>query len=412
MKTFWNTLGLLTFTLIFALAGCSQSSDKPDAGDGYADGDGNGNGDTIFCQDDEDCPTGQKCRSGLCEPVTACDCNYDCGDRSSGMICNRGSHECEPGTAPADQCSDNCDCYANETCSGGECVPTGGDGVECHSDDDCAADKKCLDNYCVPKNCTTREDCEHQLCLICKDGECTTPPAVCQGDQDCCVGYHCNFGTCAEDAQGCQSDADCTDPDLPRCVDEECMPECVSDVDCEGGKICIENKCVSPGCTPDQCELGEWCDPDAADGLGACVPGCDSHDDCPGQLCNYDTHQCIDDCCGGCQADQYCDTDTCTCQTKCVSDADCGTGFKCNQQTGECEPEGGGEGTPCTDDSQCAEGLLCDKCSICWPLGRTATNTCLWICSVTVPCPRPPEEQTCEIGRYENETLTYICIDN
>jgi len=400
---------LYTLVLVFALTGCSSNSDKPDAGDG--DGDGNGNGDTLICQNDGDCPDGMKCRGGVCEEVTSCDCNYDCGSRDSGLVCNRGSHECETGTAPADQCTDNCDCYANETCSGGQCVPTGGDGDECQSDADCEADEKCLDNRCVPKTCTTREDCAGPVCLVCVNGECTTPPPVCQGDQDCCVGWHCNFGTCAEDAQGCRSDADCEEP-TPRCVDGECMVECASDVDCDGGKICIDNHCKSPGCTPDQCPQGQWCDPEQADGMGACVPGCDSHDDCDqGELCNYETHQCVTDCCGGCQADEYCDTDSCTCQTKCLSDADCDQGFKCNQATGECEPEGGGEGTPCTSDVDCAEGLICDMCSFCWPIGRTATHTCLLICSVTVPCPRP-NEQSCELGRYDMDTQEsiYICI--
>lgn len=388
----WKTLGLLAFTLIFAFAGCSGSSGDPDTGDGDAgEGDGDGGGDYTICQEDKDCPTGQKCRGGVCEAVTACDCNYDCGGRSSNLICNRGSHECEPGTAPADQCSDNCDCYANETCSGGQCVPSGGDGVECNQDADCnqAEGEVCKDSVCVPGPCTTREDCEGPICLICQAGTCTEPPAVCQGDDHCCMGFHCNFGVCIEDDTGeCLENDDCVDPEKPRCVDKVCMPECMSNLDCSGGMICIDQKCVSPGCTPEQCDLGEWCDPDAANGMGACVPGCDSHDDCPGQLCNYPTHQCIADCCGGCQANEYCDTDSCTCQTKCQTDPECGPGFKCNQQTGECEPEGGGEGTPCTSDADCSAGLLCDMCTVCWPLDKPATNACQFECSMTQPCPR------------------------
>jgi hypothetical protein len=395
---------LYALMLVFALSGCSGSSGDPDAGDGDADGDGNGNGDTIICQDDQDCPTGMKCRGGVCENVTACDCNYDCGDRSSNLICNRGSHECETGTAPADQCSDDCDCYANETCAGSAgCVPSGGDGI-CHSDDECQQGEKCLNGSCVPGSCTTREDCAGPVCLVCTNGECTAPPAVCQGDDHCCVGFHCNFGVCVEDnTDECKSDADCDDkPDKPRCVDGVCMPRCMSDLDCTGGQICIDNECVSPGCTPGQCPQGQWCDPDAAEGMGACVPGCDSHDDCnQGELCNYETHQCIADCCGGCQADEYCDTDSCTCQTKCQSDTDCGAGFKCNLLTGECEPEGGGEGTPCTSDADCAEGLLCDMCTVCWPLDRPATNACQFECSMSQPCPR--QDLECLFRRLEGQ---------
>jgi hypothetical protein len=399
---------LFALILVFALTGCSGSSGDPDAGDGDADGDGNGNPDGLICQNDQQCPNDMKCRNGICEEVITCDCNSGCGSRDSGLICNRGSHECEAGTAPADQCSDDCDCYANETCAGGAgCVPTGGDG-DCTSDTDCQQGEKCLNGNCVPDTCTTRDDCTGPVCLVCTNGECTTPPAVCQGDEQCCVGFHCNFGVCIEDnADECRADADCTeDPDKPHCVDGVCMPWCMSDLDCPGGQICIDNECVSPGCTPGSCPQGQWCDTEAANGMGACFPGCESNDDCnPGETCDYGTHQCMAGCCNPpCQANEYCDTQDCQCKTKCQNDADCGAGFKCNQVTGECEPEGGGEFSPCSSDEECAEGLLCDMCTIgCDPVGL---QQCLIECAMTTPCPRADLE--CKFRRLNG--AKWMCV--
>jgi hypothetical protein len=264
-----------------------------------------------------------------------------------------------------------------------------GDEKTCTTDTDCDENESCIDRICVRDECTTREDCQGPVCLVCVESKCAAPPPVCQGNDDCCIGYHCNFGFCAADTEGCQSDADCQEPDKPRCVNGDCMPECLSDLDCGGGKVCVDQKCVSPGCTPEQCAQGQWCDPDAADGMGACMPGCDSHEDCEsGKLCNYDTHECMDDCCGGCAPEEYCDTAECICKPKCENDADCPEGFVCNQPTGECLHEGGQEGDTCSVDDDCGEGLLCDNCNTCDWLAIPATMSCLYQCSLGIDCPR------------------------
>jgi len=241
-----------------------------------------------------------------------------------------------------------------------------------------------------------------------------------------------------ESTGDCLSDADCTeDPDFPRCVDGNCVQECINDIDCPlPGQVCLDNHCVTPGCTPETCNPGEWCDT----GDGVCKPGCDSNDDCvPPETCNYVSHTCGQtDCCGGCSGDQYCDTLSCLCVDKCsltnpcptgfecradgkcwctdagcpagthcdpgtgdcVQDTvecntndDCPAGWTCNLATNLCESSGGlGDGDMCFQDANCdqAAGLLCDSSLFCFGCIMAdeffnPTFTCRFECSLLFP---------------------------
>ncbi len=339
--------------VVFAL-GCSSGNTKPDSGTLDADGNNGGENDCpVLCTSDDDCCDGQSCHDGVCSAGSECPsgCNYEC-DKTAGEVCNPATKKCETGAPPVN-CVDDCSCYAGESCIGGQCKPMGGDEVQCDTDDDCDDGYKCQDHSCRPSSCQTREDCAGPTCLVCKNNECTAPPPVCQGNNDCCVGFKCNFGTCTPESTGCQSDSDCDDPEFPRCNTEtgDCIPECVADIDCPlAGYVCIDNHCVSPGCTPEQCQQGQWCD--VSD--GNCKPGCDANDDCtPPQTCNYNTHECGQvDCCGGiCNpADQYCDNLTCQCINLCTEPDDCPENFDCDTNTGKCM---------CTDLA-CPAGSHCD----------------------------------------------------
>ena len=345
------------------LSSCSSGSGPADAG---ADGDaGNGGGDITTCQTDSDCPQGQDCLGGICQPVQSCQCNYDCGTREAGLVCNRSRGRCEPGATGDTSCNEYCDCFASETCAGGQCQQAGGDEKTCTTEEQCDSSEQCLEGRCVPRDCSTREDCAAAVCLVCSNGVCQSPPAICQGNADCCLGFHCNFGSCIPDSEGCQSDADCPDPEFPRCREGECVPECVNDAECAGNQQCRDNHCVDPGCSLETCPQGQWCNPTAGPaGAGECQDGCDQNSDCPqGKQCNYESHVCVEDCCGGCGADEYCDSTSCTCKPACSSDDDCQPGQSCNQQTGQCETHGAGqEGDDCLSDADCddSQGLLCD----------------------------------------------------
>ncbi len=356
-----KTVAKMTSAVFLALglglmgAACSGDNNPPDGGPD----DGGDNGDqqcAVLCTTDADCCAGQTCRDGVCSAGSECPsgCNYEC-DKAANEICNQATKKCETGAPPVN-CVSDCDCYSGEACIGGECLQNGGDDPPCVDDTDCEDGEVCRDGTCRPDSCVDREDCAGGTCLVCKDGQCTAPPPVCQGLADCCVGYKCNFGSCIPDEVGCQSDSDCEDPEFPRCkLDEHiCVQECIQDIDCPlPGYVCIDNHCVSPGCTAEQCAQGEWCD----QGDGECKPGCDSNDDClPPNTCNYGTHECGQvDCCGGvCDPnDQYCDGLTCQCVDLCTGPNDCPPDYNCDVGTGQCV---------CTD-AACPAGTHCDQAS-------------------------------------------------
>lgn len=449
----------LVFAAVFSLValGCSGENTPGDNGF-YPDADGSDGGDTTtLCQTNEECGPGMECRGGVCVSTTSCSCNYEC-DKSSGEICNQATSQCESGTPPLN-CRDDCDCYTGESCISGTCQQSGGDQQTCVTDDDCPDGQVCKGNKCVNESCTTRDDCAPPAC-VCKNEECTAPPPVCQGDADCCSGYRCNFGTCVPENVGCQSDDECEaiDPEYPRCVDGQCVQECINDIDCPlPGQVCVNNHCISPDCTVDSCDPGQWCDVND----GQCKPGCDENSDCVSpQTCNYTTHQCGQtDCCGGICDPQthYCDSLTCqcveSCQTdadcptnftcnagrcwctdlacpagtscnqqtgecvqdtvQCTTDADCPAGWTCNQGTGQCESSGTGqEGDMCFGDAQCdaAAGLLCDSslfcigCAIADP-NFNPTFTCRYECSLLLP--NCPGGQDCQ---YRHLGLKGLCM--
>ncbi len=436
--------------LLGLLAGaCSEDPTLPDGN--FQDGDDNGGEQDcpVLCSTDADCCQGQTCRDGVCSAGNECPtgCNYQC-DKAAGEICDPASKRCITGAPPVNCRMDNnnCDCFTGEACVSGQCQPIGGDQITCVDDNGCPDGQVCRDGTCRPATCQTREDCAGGACLVCKSGACTAPPPVCQGNEDCCVGFRCNFGTCTPEQTGCQSDSDCHDPEFPRCKldTHECIPECVVDIDCPlPGYICQDKHCISPGCTPQQCNQGEWCDT----GDGTCKPGCDSNDDClPPNTCNYASHSCGQvDCCGGVctPGDQYCDNLTCQCVDLCQDNSDCPANYNCDQASGKCKctdlacpagshcdagtgncvrdgdtcdplnpncpagyvcdpnqlvciPSGSsGEGDPCFTDSECdaSQSLLCDNAIFCFLCILEDSNffptyTCRYECSMFFPqCP-------------------------
>jgi len=263
---------------------------------------------------EDDCCDGYTCNAGICQEPGACPtgCNHECSE-AAARICDLATRRCIQGAPPLN-CLSDCDCYSGEACEQGACV------AACLSNADCADGLWCIHGDCQPPDfsCATRDDCAGvPTCLVCRAQACMPEPAVCAGDQDCCVGRRCNFGSCVPVDDGCVADSDCLEADFPRCVDGSCVQECVSNIDCPEGWVCLGIRCEPNGCTPQTCDPGQWCDT----GDGTCKPGCDSNDDCTSpQTCNYATHACGQtDCCGNaCVAPEYCDTLSCACAETCV----------------------------------------------------------------------------------------------
>ncbi|HOX47086.1 MAG TPA: hypothetical protein PK668_26065 [Myxococcota bacterium] len=258
------------------------------------------------------------------------------------------------------------------------------------------------------QRCATREDCAG--CLVCKDQECVAEPAVCVGDLDCCLGRRCNFGACLPEPTHCATDADCADPWFPRCVGGTCQQdpnECVSDADCQAGHVCVGRICVTP-CSPQTCELGQWCDH-----RGVCVPGCDADDDClPPDTCDYSLHACGQtDCCGNaCAPDsQYCDPRACECGQRCeaspgceVNQRCCPGAYPCDLTTGRCT---------CTADS-CPEGKSCEPVTgACLPPDAICDPPCSppSVCVDNACVPHEEPGGPCFVDSECDATQGYLC---
>lgn len=236
----------------------------------------------VGCESYEYCPEGQSWCWARCVFLESDDEN--CG--SCGNACDvfevcvngscRSSCTCLSDTdCSEDQCCfEDCVC-AHKDCTGLECGPDPVCNMSCG---DCGSSGSCVNGECVG-GCTTREDCAGPVCLVCKDHECVPPPPVCQGDQDCCLGYRCNLGICVSNGPECVSDDECRaiDPEKPRCVDGRCELECIADIDCPLPEMaCIDNHCI-------RAEPGQPGDPCAYDTVNATAGDCDEGLVCLGQ---------------------------------------------------------------------------------------------------------------------------------
>ena len=141
--------------------------------------------------------------------------------------------------------------------------------------------------------------------------------------------------------------------------DEESeAPECQVDLECDGGSICIENKCVDPGATevPEGAEVGDELGDEVGDevGEGGDDP-CLLHADCfADEFCNLDTGKCEEGCRDdeGCAQGEICIDHVCA-PAPCERDADCGGDEFCDRRDGGCYP------AECFVDDDCDGGGTC-----------------------------------------------------
>jgi len=226
------------------------------------------------------CIFGYACEASQCVPVDPSDCgaDADCGALGPGYLCVSG--EC---TAPADQCSDQTQCPANNKCVDGKCTPACDDNADCDNGyacdttlgictvivepcaitNDCgSADQVCVDGACVPRSengmcppgeawvengcipdqaaqfycqqdgvqdaCAMGSICLHHNCYIScappNDNACNALP----GSFDVCK----PVSTMSGDHQVCGSNDN---------LGSECDP--TAGLACASGKICIDGFC-------------------------------------------------------------------------------------------------------------------------------------------------------------------------
>jgi hypothetical protein len=312
------------------------------------------------CSTSTDCPEDRPfCTNGLCvagSTGTGCETDADCSEG----VCNLLTGQCQE--AQLTTCEDDEECESGEECIGGVCRIPGSGG------------------------CGDANDCEPNQ--ICQQGSCVDfdDSVACNTDADCPRDHECNFGVC----EGCFNDAYCIgSPNGPKCsvegmtdapvppgycfkecgadvgrdcppdhfCDAErggiCAPACESNIDCEGGRVCVAGLCES--CTSDtQCDGARVCSPQ-----GSCI----EPPECTQQLCNDNLG-----------AAYYCDSGTGRCLLGCTDHAPgacgaldqpsecnpCSVGEICNTNTGACSADGTGPGCDCTALNCSAQGLICD----------------------------------------------------
>ncbi|MFO0575552.1 MAG: hypothetical protein U1A78_16275 [Polyangia bacterium] len=302
------------------------------------------------------CKKGSYCNeAAVCAPCI--------GDRFCGSSCK----EC---AAPEPYCvrdPRSSDPNADLTC------------VECRADADCKQGLKCVRGTC--KNpCSCCPDAP-----FCTETDAKNHPGVsncsqCRNDGDCGAGRACDLlnGRCVDALPDCREDSRCgpdckscpeiskDEPRGPRpyCLYGQVCVQCRFDYDCKAGSYCRSGDCVP--CTHDR----------------HCGPSCTSCGRAFELAADGETVISV-------RTDKpYClvpngELDSATC-VRCLTDAQCGTGGRCNPSTHECEN---------TCQASCPAGQLCDgeKCVECLtssqcPCGQCQDGACTATCADTTDC--------------------------
>lgn len=388
---------------------------------------------SAICFDNDECPHGSTCCSGLCTsladdrkncgacgwrcPESDCEiavCSYGvCAlvPATDGLECAGGGcvqdGACQSGVCRGSNVADEtpCDdgnnpCTLNGFCASGVCQSvTAPNGSTCATSSECISNGRCFDGACVGEyaafqtpcsayGCTKNGYCQHGDCIgvsepdgtPCENGNVCTGNTVCiqgrcEGEKVRCDEYDplCGVVTCDPNEEGCRY----------AWFDDGTI--------CGTGGTCINGDCRAEGvdpCADVECEEGFTC----VDG-GCCF----SDSVCPGIGCcgNFRedrgySHFCHDDVC--CRVHLICGDVCCLdgAEPNSINDVICICGT-C-QAVGE--PCSYGGCPTCADDPDFAT-LVCveteDGGNICCPSYRACGNVC---CSPTEHC--VAETQTCE----------------
>ncbi len=188
-------------------------------------------------------------------------------------------------------------------------------------------------------------------------------PTACTSDFDCDFGQFCVDEFCSDPGSECDIDDDCAGDLVCRrgfCLEDEGV--CAEDGDCGEGEICQEQRC-RVGCREDgQCPEGRVCDP----GSLVCI---EPPEDCGGMCpehteCNQNNGECEPDgtCTDedDCLDDQRCDAGVCVdLGDACERNDDCDDGQFCNRDEGRCVP-GCRQANECRIEEVCVAGQCTD----------------------------------------------------
>lgn len=217
-----------------------------------------------------------------------------------------------------DACAADPDCISCPTCVG-ECVLSEPD---CSSDEDCLGDTICNDGWCVGPVCDANDDCESFE--QCRDNYCQARP--CDALVPCGAREECVEGFC--EAMSCELDSECALQDF--CDEGFCVPaDCVESVD----EVCgIDRQTWPNRCRARASHVSVLHE-------GPCMTAC------PTTECATQRPEASSACDDGTRAGSFC-----------VSTR----GEICDWVTLTCPPP-----NSCTDDGDCAPGLVCTASLFC-----------------------------------------------
>ncbi len=238
-------------------------------------------------------------------------------------------------------CTTNSDCPTGQTCVGGSCQPTVG--PTCTTDAMCDSMHHCDEHTsaCVPgqRVCETHGDCD--VSFMCDVRACVAS-TTCSADADChMAGQWCDYrGTCVPHGTGdCRTATDCTGGDL--CVEGSCthLPAtCQFQYDCPAGTACVNAECTAVCMTSNDCVAGDICSTSrfcqSAPGECTTTAMCASGQHCVGGRCLEDCHTAGTTCPSASRESSYCAGDM-FCHPSwqpavaCNTNSDCASGRHC-----------------------------------------------------------------------------------
>lgn len=313
------------------------------------------------CWSDGQCELGEACTG-----ASACPCDVDCDMMEAPGTCTK--QEIPQGCCLID---DDCDlggnmafqCAFRPGDAFGACLPLANGINECWDDGDCDADETCTGASFCP--------CGLACGVLEKPGQCTPLPSglpcvensqclsteVCVGATSCLDGmggFDCQpgLGKClpAPAADLCWTDADCGwSGDV-----------CVNAVYCTGGSVCLINE--HPGVCLPPAEVGCWADSDCPQPMGLGARVCtaawvipwwtgndyDADPDHPGECCSVLVDECYQD--SHCPQHHHCVGATYPSAGACAA----GTA-----KPGTCEPTATWPEEFCLSDADCKLNQIC-----------------------------------------------------
>lgn len=316
--------------------------------DGGTNNPGGTGGGQIACSLSSDCPSGNICLSGFCQPDLGggggLDVASDAGSASDTDEADMAGDDMSGGEAggPCQLCASADECMAGYECvsilSGKHCLLPCTGSSDCEAPYACAASGNEGEQHCLPDAPSEAAKLQCAGCLIdgCPDGQlcdastgsptCITPGGPCDS---------------------CQTDDDCGEDQ--GCVDQGggkvCTPLCTGGAACPAGSACAAFVGGIEACTfsAETCCYGDTCTVggDCANCPGLCVGGvckdCDEDSDCDNGTCELSSHSCIS--AGDCTGDTPIKLPASGECVECINDTHCAAsagGPKCVQN--KCSP--------------------------------------------------------------------------